>query len=74
MGDVKTIFVTGCASGIGRHLAGALARRGHRVVATDLDEAGLARAAKDDGWPEARVRRIALDVRSESAVDRKSVV
>jgi NAD(P)-dependent dehydrogenase (short-subunit alcohol dehydrogenase family) len=65
----RTMFLTGCASGIGRHLAGALARLGNRVIATDLDEAGLARAAKDEAWPEARVRRAALDVRSESGWD-----
>jgi NAD(P)-dependent dehydrogenase (short-subunit alcohol dehydrogenase family) len=69
MSDAKILVVTGCASGIGRHLAGALARRGHKLLATDLDEAGLARAANEDGWPEARVRRATLDVRSEAGWD-----
>ena len=32
------MVLTGCASGIGRHLTGALARCGHRLIATDRDE------------------------------------
>jgi 3-oxoacyl-[acyl-carrier protein] reductase len=38
----RVFFVTGAASGIGRHLAGALAGRGHRVLAADVNEEGLA--------------------------------
>lgn len=34
-------FVTGAASGIGRHIAGMLLAAGHRVVAADLDYARL---------------------------------
>lgn len=37
----QTFFVTGAASGIGRHLAGALLKRGARVLATDLNREGL---------------------------------
>ncbi|HEY4122054.1 MAG TPA: hypothetical protein VGM56_29510, partial [Byssovorax sp.] len=33
--------VTGCASGIGRHLTSAIAARGGRVLATDLDADGV---------------------------------
>jgi 3-oxoacyl-[acyl-carrier protein] reductase len=62
----RTILITGCASGIGRHLAGALAARGHRILATDLDEEGLARAAAARGWNPARVTRRKLDVRREA--------
>jgi 3-oxoacyl-[acyl-carrier protein] reductase len=37
----RTFFVTGAASGIGRHLVGELLERGARVLATDLDRPGL---------------------------------
>ena len=36
---MSTMLLTGCASGIGKHLAGALAARGHRILATDVNEA-----------------------------------
>ncbi len=37
----KTFFVTGAASGIGRHLAAELLKRGARVLATDRNRDGL---------------------------------
>jgi 3-oxoacyl-[acyl-carrier protein] reductase len=61
----QIMLLTGCASGIGRHLAGALSRRGHRIVATDVDEEGLARAAKASAWNRNRVALHRLDVRRE---------
>lgn len=42
MESQRVFFLTGAASGIGKHLVGALAGRGHRVFATDVNEAGLA--------------------------------
>ena len=63
----KTFFLTGCASGIGRHLAGVLAARGERVFATDVDLAALKTRAQDDGWPSDSVRIAALDVRDPEA-------
>jgi 3-oxoacyl-[acyl-carrier protein] reductase len=60
------MVLTGCASGIGRHLTGALAREGHRLIATDLDEVALAGAAEHEGWSHERVHRRKLDVRSEA--------
>ena len=60
------MVLTGCASGIGRHLTGALARSGHRLLATDLDEVALAAAAEREGWSEASVVCRKLDVRSEA--------
>lgn len=60
------LFLTGCASGIGAHLTTALARRGHRVVATDLNEAGLKAHAESATWDPARVLRHPLDVRREA--------
>jgi 3-oxoacyl-[acyl-carrier protein] reductase len=61
----QVMVLTGCASGIGRHLTRALAQRGHRIVATDVDESGLSQRAREDGWPADRVRTRRLDVRSE---------
>lgn len=64
MSDV--FLLTGCASGIGRHLTRALSGLGHRVLATDVNEAGLADAAKADGWSTTLVKTRALDVRDRS--------
>lgn len=58
----RVVFITGCASGIGRHLVGALARRGDSVVASDLDYPRLVAVAAEDGWDEARVLVLRLDV------------
>jgi 3-oxoacyl-[acyl-carrier protein] reductase len=59
---VRRALVTGAASGIGRRWAGALALRGHRVLATDVDLDALARARAEDRWPES-LETTALDVR-----------
>jgi 3-oxoacyl-[acyl-carrier protein] reductase len=45
----RTFFVTGAASGIGRHLAGELLQRGARVLATDLNRAGLDELRRSSG-------------------------
>jgi 3-oxoacyl-[acyl-carrier protein] reductase len=58
-----TFFLTGCASGIGRHLAERLVREGHQVMATDIREEALAQVAKEAGWPTDRCRWRRLDVR-----------
>jgi len=73
MNALSVMVLTGCASGIGRHLAGALSRRGHRILATDLDERTLAARAEEDRWEGQRVRLARLDVRRaeewEAALD-----
>ncbi len=61
----RVMVLTGCAGGIGRHLTGALLALGHRIVATDLDEAALAREAEARRWDPARVTLRRLDVRRE---------
>ena len=59
----ETVFVlTGCASGIGLHLANALIQRGHRVIATDVRLERLEQHAEDHQWPMDRVRLRRLDV------------
>jgi 3-oxoacyl-[acyl-carrier protein] reductase len=59
---VRSYLVTGCASGIGRDLAGAILARGDRVLATDVDADALARAARELGWPAERAPVRKLDV------------
>lgn len=59
----QAMVLTGCASGIGRHLAGRLAEAGHLLTATDINLEALEAAAETDGWPRDRVARKRLDVR-----------
>lgn len=59
----KTAFLTAAAQGIGRATAIAFAREGARVIATDIDEAGLAALARECGCS---VRR--LDVTDGAAI------
>ena len=43
----RRFLLTGCASGIGRHLAKVLVRKGHRVMATDVNRDGLAELERE---------------------------
>lgn len=67
MSSTACTLITGCASGIGRALAADLLREGRCVIATDLDEAGLERAASEGAWPGERVLLRRLDVRDAAA-------
>lgn len=58
----STFLLTGCASGIGRHLAQRLLERGARVAATDVDADALGSHAEQARWPEERLRLERLDV------------
>ncbi len=60
----KTAFITAAAAGIGRASALAFAREGARVIAADLDEAGLAGLAAED--PD--IQTLVLDVTDADAV------
>lgn len=62
---MSRVFVTGAASGIGRHLVGALERAGHRVIAADLNLDGLARARAEEAWSDLTLATY-LDVTSET--------
>ncbi len=58
----RRFFLTGCASGIGLHLADTLQRAGHCVWATDIDIEGLRQRARERAWPDERVAIRALDI------------
>jgi len=63
--SVQSIFITGAASGIGRETARLFARRGWRVGAVDLDEAGVDALAVEIGGERCLAAR--LDVRDAAA-------
>jgi 3-oxoacyl-[acyl-carrier protein] reductase len=63
----QTFFLTGAASGIGRHLADKLIAQGRCVFATDINFDALAAHAQKQNWPEQRVRLRRLDVRDHAA-------
>jgi NAD(P)-dependent dehydrogenase (short-subunit alcohol dehydrogenase family) len=64
----RTAVVTGAASGIGRALAGALARRRCHLALVDIDDAGLQRTAELVAAPGLRVSCHRLDVADAEAV------
>eukprot|EP00756_Hemistasia_phaeocysticola_P050763 Hpha_TRINITY_DN2594_c0_g1::TRINITY_DN2594_c0_g1_i1::g.1299::m.1299 len=49
-GTGRRFLLTGCASGMGRHLTSVLLRLGHRVAATDVNVNGLRELMRTDGW------------------------
>jgi 3-oxoacyl-[acyl-carrier protein] reductase len=63
MSDSKAMIVTGCASGIGRHLAEVLVARGHRLVACDIDQGGLDELCEECGFQEDAAVTHCFDVR-----------
>lgn len=63
----QAFLITGCASGIGRHLAERAVTAGHQLLATDLDAAALAREAQRLGWRAPQVDHCPLDVRDANA-------
>ena len=63
----KTAFLTAAAAGIGRATALAYAREGARVIATDVDEAGLASLKQENAQIET-ARLDVLDARQCAAI------
>ncbi len=57
------IVLTGCASGIGQHLATVLAGQGHNLLATDYNLSALNTYASKVGWLPSQVILRQLDVR-----------
>lgn len=64
----RTAVVTGAASGIGRGVAVALAKRGCHLAVADVNEAGLAETAELVRAPGLRISRHRLDVSDRDAV------
>jgi 3-oxoacyl-[acyl-carrier protein] reductase len=65
----QRFFITGCASGIGRHAADVLLAAGHTVFATDIRLEPLRDFAAARGWPPGRAHCRGLDVRDPAAWD-----
>lgn len=63
----ETFFLTGCASGFGRHLTHVLQGRGDRVFATDVNLDALEAVARELNWPGDRVPLRRLDVKDYPA-------
>lgn len=60
----SVVWITGCASGLGKHFVDAFYLRGYRVVATDINSNALDRHAATERWPEDSVMCAPLDVTS----------
>jgi len=64
MPNLKVMLITGCASGIGCHLAKTFYKEGHKIIATDIELEKLQAIAKAENWAESRVLLLPLDVRN----------
>lgn len=63
----QVFLLTGCASGMGKHMAGVLTRAGARSMLTDVDADGLADTVAALGGSGERVQSRVLDVRHAEA-------
>ncbi len=64
------VLVTGAAGRIGAAIVGAFAGLGDRVVATDIDSAGLAATTAANNQHEGAVTSLAADITAEAEVER----
>ena len=64
----KTILITGATTGIGRHAALHLARRGHRVIASGRREDALATLRAEAAREQLTIETLTLDVTSASSI------
>ncbi|MGB5808912.1 MAG: SDR family oxidoreductase [Polyangiales bacterium] len=66
----KVALLTGAGSGIGRHLAGELARHGARLILTDIDDARLRETIVQQGIEESVLGTIVADFLEPAAPER----
>lgn len=66
----QVMLLTGCASGIGRHLMQRMAAAGHRLCVTDLEAERVEREVAEAGWPAEQIMVQRLDVRDAEAWER----
>lgn len=59
----QVLFMTGAASGIGKHLSQKLLDQGHRVYCTDIDLSALNRWVEEGDYDSGQVATAKLDVR-----------
>jgi 3-oxoacyl-[acyl-carrier protein] reductase len=58
----RRYFLTGCASGVGKHFVTKLLREGNIVIATDINFDGLQHVSDELKWNSPRVKLVKLDV------------
>ena len=68
--SVKSILLTGAASGLGRGLAECLLAEGHRLVLVDRNGAPLNETRAILGAPDSLVRTLCIDITDEEQVSR----
>jgi len=60
--QLKTVWLTGSASGVGLHLTDVFQKRGYQVIATDINEDAMRAAAKERQWHTDNVLIKKLDI------------
>lgn len=69
----KTVLITGAASGIGAAMSEALAREGHRIIASDMDLEGIQRVCASLKSKGLEAEPYQLDVSNQSNIDQVAV-
>src|SRR5262245_13626815 len=64
----RTVLITGAASGLGRGVSLYLAKKGHAILAADLNLKGAQETASQIGAAGGKASAFALDVTSEESV------
>ncbi len=65
--NAQVMVLTGCASGIGRHMAGVLAKQGHKLILTDINREALNELVKELSVSSEQLKVCRLDVRDLEA-------